>query len=276
MTPGSPLTALKAPVLAGIRRLNALDTVRARIAMAVDLGLLKPGERLPPTDEIARSLGVGEITARRALVSLCDEGVLERRRGRTGGTLVAHRPVTGRVLEIEAYRSAADEVHRLIDERLLLECGIAHLAASNVGPRQLEELEALVAQMDQASSWAEFHTCDERFHTAIAAATGLPSAVGQYGPVLRELYRYYLPYPLDYLRESNGEHAELVAALTGRDPLKAVKVTRRHVQTLHQTMFVGLIGPQPPAGVPLAGAPSPESGPSPDVAASALASSECR
>lgn len=188
---------------------------------------------------------------------------------------MAHRPVTGRVLEIEAYRSAADEVHRLIDERLLLECGIAHLAAANAGPRQLEELEALVARMDQVSSWAEFHTCDELFHTAIAAATGLPSAVGQYGPVLRELYRYYLPYPLDYLRESNGEHAELVAALAGRDPLKAVDVTRRHVQTLHRTMFVGLIGPQPPAGVPLDGAPSSES-PPPDAAASALASSECR
>ncbi|MDP9842380.1 FadR/GntR family transcriptional regulator [Streptosporangium lutulentum] len=270
MTPGSPLTALKAPALAGIRRLNALDTVRARIAMAVDLGLLKPGERLPPTDEIARALGVGEITARRALVSLCAEGVLERRRGRNGGTLVAHRPVTGGVIEIEAYRSAADEVHRLIDQRLLLECGIAHLAASNVSRRQLEELEELVAQMDRVSSWAEFHTCDERFHTAIAAATGLPSAGDQYGPILRELYRYYLPYPLDYLRESNGEHAELVAALTGRDPLKAVDVTRRHVETLHRTMFVGLIGRQPSADVP------PPAVPSPDEAVSVPASAECR
>jgi DNA-binding GntR family transcriptional regulator len=163
----------------------------------------------------------------------------------------------------------AGEVHRLIDQRVLLECGIAHLAALNAGRGQLRELEALVVQMDQASSWAEFHTCDERFHTAIAAATGLPTAVEQYGPVLRELYRYYLPYPLDYLRESNREHAELVEALTGRDPLRAVEVTRRHVQTLHQTMFVGLIGSQPPADVPPAEAPSP-------AAASALASSECR
>ncbi|GAA2907955.1 GntR family transcriptional regulator [Streptosporangium fragile] len=242
MSSGSPLTALDAPALAGIRRLNALDTVRARIALAVDLGLLAPGERLPPAGEIARALDVGEITVRRALVSLCDEGVLERRRGRAGGTLVSPRPATGRVPEIEAYRSAADDVHRLIDQRLLLECGVAHLAASNATPAQLEELRDLVARMDRAASWAEFHTCDERFHLLAAAATGLPAAEEQYGAVVRELYRYYLPYPMEYLRESNREHAELVAALTGHDPLKAVEVTRRHVEVLHRTMFVGLMG----------------------------------
>ncbi|WP_449340624.1 GntR family transcriptional regulator, partial [Streptomyces canarius] len=84
-----------APALDGIRRLTALDTVRARIGLAVDLGLLAPGERLPPTDRIAAALGVGEITVRRALSTLCQDGILERRRGRNGGTRVAERPARG-------------------------------------------------------------------------------------------------------------------------------------------------------------------------------------
>lgn len=69
---------LNAPPLGGIQRLSALDTVRARIALAVELGLLAPGERLPPTDKIAAALGVGDITVRRALASLHADGVLER------------------------------------------------------------------------------------------------------------------------------------------------------------------------------------------------------
>ncbi len=235
------MAALGAPALAGIRRLTALDTVRARIAMAVDLGLLKPGERLPPSAEIAKALDVGEITARRALISLCEEGVLERRRGRAGGTLVAERPAAGRVREIEAYQAAAGEVHRLIDQRLVLECGIAHLAAANIGQGLLDELRSLVAAMEDAPSWAEFHTSDERFHLLLAQATGLRSAADQYGAVVRELYGYYLPYPLKYLRESNREHAELVAALAAREALKAAEVARRHVEILHRTMFVGLL-----------------------------------
>src|SRR4051794_29426989 len=127
--PDAPTAGLDVLELSGIRRLSALDAVRARIALAVDLGLLAPGERLPGTDRIAAALGVGEITARRALVSLCEDGVLERRRGRNGGTRVAARPAKGTVDATVAYRSDAAAVHRLIDHRLLLECGIAHLAA---------------------------------------------------------------------------------------------------------------------------------------------------
>src|SRR5690242_18594874 len=106
-TQAADMTALplNAPELNGIRRLTALDTVRARIGLAVDLGLLAPGERLPPTDQIAAALNVGEITVRRALSSLCQDGVLERRRGRNGGTHVAERPARGVVGAMDAYRA---------------------------------------------------------------------------------------------------------------------------------------------------------------------------
>ncbi|MFK0159847.1 FadR/GntR family transcriptional regulator [Streptomyces sp. NPDC090493] len=239
--PEGPVLALNSPKLNGIRRLTALDTVRARIAMAVDLGLLSPGERLPPTDAIAEALGVGEITVRRALGSLCADGVLERRRGRNGGTLVAEQPARGVVGAAEAYHGQSAEVHRLIDERTVLECGIAHLAARGMTGAALDEVDALVAAMDRAVSWAEFHSCDERFHLAVARATGLDASVGTYGTVLRRLYAYYLPYPLAALRESNDEHRSLVAALRAGDAAAAADIARRHVETLHRTMFVGLL-----------------------------------
>src|SRR3954462_11937089 len=145
--PGSdhaPTTGLTAPELSGVRRLSALEAVRARIALAVDLGLLSPGERLPGTPQIAQALDVSEITARRALVSLCADGVLERRRGRGGGTLVAAHPPPGPVLTPDAYRTAGDAVSRLIDHRLALECGIAHLASVRASAEDLSELQELV------------------------------------------------------------------------------------------------------------------------------------
>jgi DNA-binding FadR family transcriptional regulator len=216
---------LSASALVGIRRLTAIDTVRARIAMAVDLRLLSPGERLPPPS---------------ALTALAHDGVLERRRGRNGGTLVAQNPTLGTVAEADAYRSATTEVHDLIDQRLLLECGAAHLAALSATKAQLAELRRLVRVMDRAATWAEFHTADEHFHRTIAEATGLPTAAAQYGVVLRELYRYYLPYPVDYLRASNCEHQDLVDAIAARDAVRAVDVAYGHVATLHDTMFVGL------------------------------------
>ncbi|MGW5650234.1 FadR/GntR family transcriptional regulator [Streptomyces humi] len=237
----APTAHLEAPQLSGIRRLSALEAVRARIALAVDLGLLAPGERLPGSDRIAAALGVGEITARRALVSLCEDGVLERRRGRNGGTLVAERPATGVIGTTTAYRADTAAVHRLIDHRLVLECGIAHLAAEHADDAALAELQELVDAMDGAESWAEFHGLDERFHLATSAAAGAPGADGPYRGVLRELYRYYLPYPIDTLRESNAEHRNLVEALRARDAGTAAAIAARHVGTLHRTMYVGLL-----------------------------------
>jgi GntR family transcriptional repressor for pyruvate dehydrogenase complex len=237
---GETSASLDAPVLTGIRRLSALDTVRARIALAVELGLLAPGERLPGNPDIAQALGVAEITVRRALVSLCEDGVLERRRGRAGGTLVADPPALGRVREMAVYTDAATEVHELIDHRLALECGLVHLASLRRNEKQLRHLHKLVDAMGKAGSWAEFHALDAEFHLSAAAASGLAPAAKKYADVLDDLYRYYLPYPVEYLRESNREHASLVDALTRRDPAEAVELTCAHVEVLHKTMFVGL------------------------------------
>jgi DNA-binding FadR family transcriptional regulator len=241
--PDSEIAGLDAPQLMGIRRLSALDAVRARIALAVDLGLLSPGDRLPASDAIAGALGVSEITARRALVSLCKDGVLERRRGRGGGTLVAAAPAKGTVGATDAYRSDSAAVRLLIEHRLAFECGIAHLAATHADGAAIERLEELVGVMDRAPSWAEFHRCDERFHLAVAAATGSPSLAVPYGAVLRDLYRYFLPYPMEALRGSNAEHRRLVDALRRRDPAAATLIAQQHVEVLRRTMFIGLVEP---------------------------------
>ncbi|WIX79044.1 FCD domain-containing protein [Amycolatopsis carbonis] len=231
---------LGSPALTGIRRLSALDTVRARIALAIELGLLRPGERLPPNGEIARALGVGDITVRRALVSLCEDGVLVRRRGRNGGTSVAPDAPAGRVGAVSAYRESSDEVHDLIDHRLVIEAGLVQLVATRRTEEDVERLRDLVRRMDEAAGWAEFHELDAEFHLAVAASGAPAAAVKQYELVLRELYRFYLPYRMSALRASNREHEVLVRAIATRNPDEAAIMTRAHVGDLHRTMFVGL------------------------------------
>jgi GntR family transcriptional regulator, transcriptional repressor for pyruvate dehydrogenase complex len=231
---------LSSPLLSAVRRLTALDTVRARIAMAVDLGLLQPGDRLPDTAAAAAALDVSEITVRRALVSLTGDGVLTRRRGRTGGTYVASHPTRRAVPEVAAYETATDEIHRLIDRRLVIESGIATLAAQAAKAADLRTLDRLVQRMDTVGSWADFHRLDEEFHLAVAETTGIPTAAAQLRVALHELYRFYLPYPLDYLRGSNDEHRALVRALRAHDPAAALHITHGHITCLHQSMFIGL------------------------------------
>ncbi|MDJ0338952.1 FCD domain-containing protein [Cryobacterium sp. PH31-O1] len=235
-----PVSALANPAVAGITRLSATDTVRARIALAIELGLMVVGEQLPSDRDVAAALGVSEITARRALKSLADEGVLHRKRGRSGGTFVAESGASASVASITAYLADTADVHRLIDERVLLECALVHHAALTVTQAQLDELDEAVAQAAGAQSWSDYHVADERFHLAVAAASGLDWALPQYRAGLLGLYRYFLPYPVAYLHGVNGEHARLVEALREHDPIAAVAIIRQHVSVLHDSMFVGL------------------------------------
>ena len=80
-----------------------------RVGQAIQLGLLTDGEQLPPETEFAAQLGVSAMTLREALAMLRQQGLVETRRGRTGGTFV-RRP--DRPAARPAPRPAADDDRR--------------------------------------------------------------------------------------------------------------------------------------------------------------------
>src|SRR5487761_1008880 len=63
------------------------EQVAAELRRDIAEGQAKPGERLPPANDMAAVLGVNSNTVLRALRLLRDEGLLEFRRGR-GVTVV--------------------------------------------------------------------------------------------------------------------------------------------------------------------------------------------
>ncbi|OMC41991.1 hypothetical protein A5740_21460 [Mycobacterium sp. GA-1841] len=243
---GDAHPALSAPAVAGITRLSAADTVRARLELAMELDLMARGERLPAEPDIAQALDVSVATVRRALQAMADDGLVIRRRGRAGGTFVARG---GPAVAADSdgpsatYRADAAEVHRLIDLRALAEDALSAAAAHAATDEQLDELAAIVAEADATTDWTSFHHADQRFHESVAAASGLGWAMKTYCDVLHGLYRYFIPYPIAYLHQSNLEHAQLVEALRQRDSRSASEIARNHVLSLHKTMYVGLSRP---------------------------------
>ena len=209
-----------------------------RIGLAVDLGLLAPNERLPVENELAATFGVSTATVRRALQLLADQGVLARRRGRLGGTFVAADPPRHVLHEFEAYRATSGEVFDLIDYRLVLECGTAHLAAGRATADDIQRLRDLVRAMDEAETWGAFRRIDPRFHLEVAAISGSTGAARELAGTLGRLFRFYVPYPMSYLRASNREHESLVHALERRDAAGAVAVIEAHITELYGTVFV--------------------------------------
>src|SRR3954464_9646165 len=101
-------------LLAPIEPAGAVEQVVRRIGEAIGAGLLAPGERLPGQVELAETLGVARMTLRQALAVLEDAGLIEVRRGRTGGAFVApdppppalDPPTAGQLRRVPAWRRA--------------------------------------------------------------------------------------------------------------------------------------------------------------------------
>jgi DNA-binding FadR family transcriptional regulator len=219
-------------------RAGALADTAVRIGLAVDLGLIQPQERLPREEELASTFGVSRMTTRRALQLLTERGVLVRVRGRSGGTFVASDPPRRVLSAFGAYRSVSGEVFDLIEHRLVIECGAAHLAAGKATPEDIERLRGLVSEMDAAETWTAFRAVDPRFHLAVAAIAGSDGAVRALMDVLARLFRFYVPYPIAYLHASNREHEALVDAIEAGDSSRAVAIVERHISELRETVFV--------------------------------------
>lgn len=228
-----------APGSAALARLSAVETVRARILLAIEHALLAPGSKLPRVDHIAAGLEVSSITARRALESLVDDGVLVRRPGRGGGTFVSDAPPALHDTAVSAYRADAQAIRSLIDQRALMESAIVHAAALTATPDQCDELDRLIDVSQRATNWMDHHVPDSRFHRLVAEMSGLVEAPA-YLAVYEALIRYFVPYPMDQLEAGRDEHRDIVAAFRAHDPVRAVTVTRHHVDSLRREMFLAL------------------------------------
>ncbi|MDR6970403.1 GntR family transcriptional regulator [Leifsonia shinshuensis] len=75
-------------VFAQLADAGRAEQVARRLADAIVLGVLAPGERLPSEAELARRFGVALVTTREGLGMLRQDGLLETRRGRDGGSFV--------------------------------------------------------------------------------------------------------------------------------------------------------------------------------------------
>lgn len=79
--------------------------IAEKIRKQVEREQLKPGDRLPTERELVEEFGVARMTVRHALDLLQVEGLIERRRGRLGGTFLYSTPPVVDWLQVEGHIS---------------------------------------------------------------------------------------------------------------------------------------------------------------------------
>jgi GntR family transcriptional repressor for pyruvate dehydrogenase complex len=164
-----------------------------QIAEQIKAGDLHAGDRLPSERELAAQMRISRPTLREAVKALAEAGVLEVRRGQSGGTFVASELVP-RELVKTTLQMRVGEVAGVLEARRLLEPRVAQLAAVHAGEDDFAAMQSTIDRQRELAAKDEFlpHEdlflqLDMKFHLAMARATRNSTVVSLMSSLLKRL-----------------------------------------------------------------------------------------
>ena len=210
------------------------QSVAQQIADLIDQGAFPPGTRLPGERELAERLGVSRVTIREAEIALQAIGRLEIKTG-SGVYVCEGKSANG-------FGLPDTSAFELTEARLLVESEAAALAAHNITPEAIEELDLLIKQMGSGDEDAA-NEADELFHLTIAEASNnaaLVHTIKTFWRMREELPMVKQTYEAVCVHDAVSrmeEHRAVFEALKARDPAGARAAMREHFHRLIEAML---------------------------------------
>ncbi|MEV4169511.1 FCD domain-containing protein [Nonomuraea sp. NPDC049709] len=221
-------------VLRPVRAGNAFEETVERLLQAIKLGVVAPGDKLPPERELAVRLGISRVTLREAIRALSDAGYLDVRRGRYGGAFVTYTPPAPDAGDL---RQAVNEMGKAdlsdaLTFRLAVECGAAEvLAASDLTQDQRAVLRRRIAELNEAGL-EDYRRLDTAFHLSIAELTGsslLATTCADARSRVSDLLNA-IPMLQVNLDHAAVQHQAIVDAILAGDPDAARRAVVEHLE----------------------------------------------
>jgi|SRR5579871_2537671 len=206
-----------------VGRRGAVADVLAALQAQIMGGEYRLDDRLPSESELCRTFGVSRPVVREALVSLQALGLTASQPGI--GTFVVSDRVRAPLLLGRYSPANVREVRRCI------EIPAARLAAERRSDRDVGEMAAILARMEDADDPARRNQLDASFHIAIARASGNPLTV----KLVEELRTVLEEHSLAAARApwrrraAAEEHRAIYDAIVDRDPDAAAGAMEAHL-----------------------------------------------
>jgi GntR family transcriptional regulator, transcriptional repressor for pyruvate dehydrogenase complex len=221
------------PVYKVVRTSRLYEQIVQQIEDSVLNGSLKPGDQLPAERELAQRLGVSRTAVREAVKALREKGLVEAYSGRgtfiTDGTSQAARQSFDLMVKV----GQQEGVPHLAELRLILEPGIAALAAARVEEEHLAAMREAVAVMERSQKDpAAYIEADLDFHLALAEAVANPlilSLIDSIVGLLRE-QRIRIFNVEGGPQRGQVHHKRILEAVERRDPEMARGAMRAHLE----------------------------------------------
>ena len=213
----------------GFERQTLTKQLMNAIISSIESGELATGAKLPPEAELAESFRVSRNSLREALKTLDTFGIIESIHGQ--GTFVSQNAIQ-RIPNIDVLQllSDNDDLQSLLDARLVLEPGIARLAAT----RRIDaDIDRLSESLDTFVS--NSHGLSSMFHIRVSEAANSPVLHGFLQTIFQKLI--HTPYPLlqeklltDQHDDEIREHKEILDAIIEKDGDAAQELMHMHLK----------------------------------------------
>jgi GntR family transcriptional regulator, transcriptional repressor for pyruvate dehydrogenase complex len=209
-----------------VRSGNAFEDTVARLLQTIRLGVVPPGEALPPERDLAARFSVSRDTVREAIRSLSDAGYLVARRGRYGGTFVSDT-----LPAADAVAPSNEELDDALGLRRILETGAARAAAA----RQLSaaDRDRLWSRLRETASAApeDYRRLDSRLHLTIGELVGVPSLISLLADTRTRVNALLDGIPLlpRNIAHSDEQHEAIVLAILTGDADRAAEAMSEHL-----------------------------------------------
>lgn len=190
---------------------------------------LSPGSKLPNEFELGEKFGVGRSTIREAVKLLSSKGIVEVRRG--SGTYVLTTALgVGDTLGLSAVQDKTALALDLVNVRLLLEPGIAEMAASNATDEDIARLRRLCERVERKIHDGDHYIEDDiAFHTCVAESSK-NMVVEQLIPIIDTAVMMFVNVTHKKLiDETIMTHRMVVEAIAAHDPIGARSAMAMHL-----------------------------------------------
>jgi GntR family transcriptional repressor for pyruvate dehydrogenase complex len=173
---------------------RAVDEIEAQIRAMLSRGDLKPGDKLPSERDLAARLGVGRNTLREALRSLEYAGIVETRKGASGGAYILPGSSSAIVDGLRVlYDLGAITPQQLTEARVWLSETVVRVACERATEDDLQALEANIEATSCAQSQGEFDArqkLNREFHLVLARITRNPIVISMMDAVMDVMGRF--------------------------------------------------------------------------------------
>lgn len=194
-------------------------------------GVLTQGSRLPSERDMAAHFGVARSSLRQALKVLEIMGILTQRVG--DGTYLAQDSSAVLAVPMEFLFLLDDtSIRELSELRLLMEPGLARLAAERATADDIASLRQSVRDLETSTSdTAKLVAADLLFHRAIFAASKNRAASSVYQTIHRAMAKMILVTSrLVELEHTLSFHKPIMLAIEKRDGPRAARLMTEHLQ----------------------------------------------